>query len=431
MLDFDLNNISSCDNISDEMLAALHEGMVRQINTKLKRERILSQYDIKQLQTGKEAGTWFYCKVNGKKIQANDRKTLEDKLIALSQKNATTFRVVFEESEAYTLSRIKNEDKLISAQNTSGAHEKSFNRFCKGSIADVDICSITKEELVSFLDSVIASGVKKKAFNNLRVVLNKTFSFAIKKAYISLNPMDTIFWDEYKDCFEAPAPIKMRGFSKEEIHRLHLFAREQQEKHREQIKWWSYEFEILTGLRRGEVPPIEWTDVKKTHIDICKELVGSRKPYTIKQSTKTGKDRAFPITDQLLDFLKRLHENNKVYHPGSNYLFPDEEEALGCITHNLTYRAHSYACRKLDIAIDSYYRKGPHAFRRSHETAFMENGGTLDMAGHVYGNSPRVIKSNYMLSVEALKSREIVQAIHNDLFGDNTPIADNDLLFGT
>ena len=426
ILPFDFNY----DNITDEMLTTLHEGMVRMMNAKVKRARILSQYDIKQLKTGEEAGTYFYVKIHGKKIQGKDMPTLENKLIKLSEKNETAFNVVFANCEKYTLSRINNPDKLASAVNTSEAYTKTFNRFIKDSVlGNMDIRDITKEDLVELLETVITSGVKKKAFNNLRVVLKKTFSYALKKNYIKVNPVDAIFWEEYKNCFEAAAPIAMRGFTKEDMHRLHSFAQKMQKEHPEQIKWWSYEFEILTGLRRGEVPPLEWEDVKKTHIVISKELVGSRKPYTLKHSTKTGKDRAFPITDMLMDFLKRLHDHDKEYYPGSKFLFPDENEETGFITPNLTYRAHTTACKKLNITIDSYYRKGIHAFRRNHETAFLENGGTLDMAGKVYGNSARVINSNYMLPVEAAKSREIVQKIHDDLFGEKAPVGNNDLLF--
>ncbi len=131
-----------------------------------------------------------------------------------------------------------------------------------------------------------------------------------------------------------------------------------------------------------------------------------------------------------MDFLVRLHDNNEIYHPESSFLFPDENEELGCITHNLIYRAHKYACKKLGIPIDKYCLKGTHAFRRVHETSFMESGGSLDLAAKVYGNSERVIESNYLLSVDATSSLEYIQATHDYLFGCEKPSSDDDLLFG-
>ncbi len=222
----------------------------------------------------------------------------------------------------------------------------------------------------------------------------------------------------------------MRGYTKEQMHSLIEFARKMQKKKPKEIKWWSYEFALLTAVRRAEIPPVEWFDVKKTYIDINKELVGAQKPYTIKHNTKTNKDRYFPITSIMLDYLKRLHENNEIYHPGSKYLFPDKNEPLGCITMNVTYRAHKYACKELGIPIDKEFLKGTHAFRRVHETTFLEKGGSLDLASKVYGNSPRVVEDNYMLAVNAESSLQYIQSIHDSLFGEHRPVADNDLLFG-
>ena len=96
---------------------------------------------------------------------------------------------------------------------------------------------------------------------------------------------------------------------------------------------------------------------------------------------------------------------------------------------HLTYRAHKYACKKLGIDIDPNCLKGTHAFRRVHETAFLEKGGTLDLASNVYGNSPRVVRDNYMLSVNADSSLRYIQAIHESLFCENKSIANSDLLF--
>lgn len=415
----DLSNLLSCDNVILDGLQTLVEG----VNQEVKRKKILSQYQIKQFQTGLNAGK-YYVKIDGKKHQSVSKSSLEKIILEIHGgmllKTDTTFKAIFFKSQDYRLSIIKDPNRLVSSSHTVDIQKRNYKRFVEGTFLESkQIDEITKRDITNLVDfNLQRYDLKKQAFKNMKTVLNKAFNYALKLDLIDMNPMLSVYWDDYKECFAPSAPIKERGYTHEEMAAMYDYARQMQLLNPEDTRWWSYEFNLLTALRRAEIPPLTWNDVylEKGFIDIHQELVGTKKPYVIKPSTKTDRDRYFPITAAITEFLTRLSENNNQYHPGSIFLFPDENEDLGCITTNVTYRAHKKACDNLGIGIDKTLPKGTHAFRRVHETSFLENGGSLDLAAKVYGNSPKVIEANYLLSVNAQSSAPVIDLTQQKLF---------------
>lgn len=75
---------------------------------------------------------------------------------------------------------------------------------------------------------------------------------------------------------------------------------------------------LYCGLRKGEIIPLEWSDIdlKNNIISVTKSV--TRKDsnnFAIKPHTKNGKDRYIPIPDNLIPFLKleRFSSGNKKY----------------------------------------------------------------------------------------------------------------------
>ncbi len=169
---------------------------------------------------------------------------------------------------------------------------------------------------------------------------------------------------------------------------------------------YALEIQILMGLRRGEVPPLEWADINDTFIEINKEQLTVKKTdkekehFVIVPHTKTYVDRYFPITDALDDFLKRLKEVHRKYYPDSKYLFP-ADSANGVITNNTVYNFYRRMCKKLDIEVNQDFKKGTHSFRRNAITDVINSsGGNVILASKLFGNSPEVAKKNYFTGID-------------------------------
>ena len=170
----------------------------------------------------------------------------------------------------------------------------------------------------------------------------------------------------------------------------------------------------ICGLRRGEVPPLRWTDIHNNYILICREQLTIKKTENIPEHfeivghTKTYKNRKFPITDELEDFLKRLKNIHETYYPASEYLFPAKTEN-GCITNNCVYNYFRRICRKENIRISKEAIKGTHAFRRTRITeAINKSGGNIVMASELFGNSPEVAKKYYYTGIDLEEARGIL-----------------------
>ncbi|MBR6238785.1 MAG: hypothetical protein IKQ83_07055 [Lachnospiraceae bacterium] len=127
----------------------------------------------------------------------------------------------------------------------------------------------------------------------------------------------------------------------------------------------------------------------------------------------------YPLTPPIKVFLERLKANNDIYYPGSNFLFPDESQELGCITLYVTYRAHRYVCNKLGIPVNKEIPKGPHSFRRNHLTGFVELSGNAMLGTNLYGNSVKAFDQYYALSYNAATSAPFVEAFQTKIFGDS------------
>ena len=86
--------------------------------------------------------------------------------------------------------------------------------------------------------------------------------------------------------------------------------------------------------------------------------------FVVVGHTKNYKNRYFPITNDLTDFLTRLKSMHDKYYPGSKYLFPADNKN-GIITNRAVYSVYQKICKKLGIEKDEGIILGPHSFRRN------------------------------------------------------------------
>ncbi|SFQ35998.1 Site-specific recombinase XerD [Lachnospiraceae bacterium XBB1006] len=404
----ELNEYGNIDNIESLEL------LLQRKKDEMRKKQILSQYEIKQFQTGANAGK-YYVKIDGKKHQSNTREGLEAIILehcsGVMPKNKTTFKALFDASQEDRLKRIKDPAKRISAEETIKVHRRDYRRyFAETSFEAKQITAIAKKDVIEIVEyNLERHDMKKQAFKNMKTVLNQTFNYALKKELIQFTPMSQVPWEDYNDCFVASTPIKERGYTVDEMSEMLRLTQQNEIDNPADSRHWSYEFNLLTAMRRAEIPPLRWDDVhwEEGYIDVHQEEIG-KKPYFIKPTTKTDKDRYFPITESVAEFLGRLQENNRIHHPESKFLFPDESQELGCISPNVTYRAHKRICQQLGITIDKNILRGTHAFRRVYLTQFIEGGGSIDLAANIYGNSDRTIKKHYLLGINSKASANII-----------------------
>ena len=144
--------------------------------------------------------------------------------------------------------------------------------------------------------------------------MKAVFKLAYEEYWIADNLYNRVDFKKYNDMLVRDIPISERIHSDEDMERILAFIHEKQAKQPNYIPAYALEGQIIMGLRRGEVPPLMWSDIIGGCILISKEQItvkkGENNPkeyFEIVHHTKTWKDRKFPVTDEIQEWLDRIH----------------------------------------------------------------------------------------------------------------------------
>jgi len=364
-------------------------------------------------------------KTGRKSLSAKTLDELADKVI-LHEKGIEgmarkTFKRVFELSLTEKLKYITDEEKKLSARNTMLRDQSEYKRFFAGSAFEkMYIDDITKKDIENHIYATLTSkNLKKKAFASYRSILNAAFKLAYEESWIKDNVYSRINFKKYMGMLAEDTPIEERIHSEDDVKRILDYLRDYHIKKPSYIPAYALEMQILMGMRRGEVPPLEWSDIHDTYVSINKEQLTVKKTATVKEHfvivhhTKTWKDRMFPITDALNEFLAKLKDIHDRYYRDSPYLFPADSDT-GVITNNAVYNFYRRMCRKLNITVSRECTKGTHSFRRNAITDVVNaTNGNILLASQIFGNTPEVAMKNYYTgadmeeALKALNTREL------------------------
>ena len=78
--------------------------------------------------------------------------------------------------------------------------------------------------------------------------------------------------------------------------------------------------ELTTGLRKGELVPLLWSDVDTNNmtISISKQAYRTKGALTVQPPKTDNSMRKIALSEETMELLKQEHEK----HPGNPYLFP-------------------------------------------------------------------------------------------------------------
>ena len=388
-------------------------------------KEILEQYHFPQT-CGKDGYYRIYVrdmtkKSGRKQLSARTLPELKQKVLDWEKGTVTkakrTFRDAFEMAMEDKLSHCTNPQKRLSVQNTIGRTRSEYRRFFGDTAFEqMLVDEITKRNV----EDIILSNLKKyslrqKGFASLHSVLRVTFSFAYHEEWIEKNVYDRIDFGRYRDMLADDVAISDRTHSEEDIGKMLSYLHQRQEKRPSYVPAYALEFQILTGFRRGEIPPLRWSDIRDGLIYVHREQVtvkafaGKAEHDEIVDHTKTRKNRYFPVSSELQELLDRLQGMHDRFYPQSEYLFPADSR-LGCITNNTVYQFYRRMCGKLGVAVSRAFTKGTHAFRRTRITEVANKSrGDLLMTAGLFGNSPAVIMKNYYSGIDLESAREVLE----------------------
>ncbi len=400
--------------------------IVREVNERANMEKMLSQFTFPD----KPSSDGYYHIYIPDAARPGGRRALKARTIEGLRKKVyesrgimrkggdKTFKEVFELSQEEKLKYVKSEERKLSITNTIRRNEGEYRRYFNGTLfEEMPIESIVREDVEDIvLFNLRRYDMKKKSLDSLRAILRAAFKVAYERYWILDNPYSRVDFKKFQDMLVDPVPVSERVYSKKQVQRFLDYIHEKQERRPKYLVPYALEMQIIMGMRRGEIPPLMWADVTDDYISITKEQITVKKTkdhpeyFAVVHHTKNHRDRRYPITRELGEFLGRLREVHQKYYPDSRYLFPADSKN-GVITNNAVYNFYRRMLRNLGIKVDPKIIKGTHSFRRNAITDFINSSeGNIIMAAELFGNTPEVARKNYYTGIDLRRAKAILDA---------------------
>ncbi len=180
------------------------------------------------------------------------------------------------------------------------AYLDNFNNFMNKQFAAViDIRYIREIYIKKFLDSLFDRGLMAKTINGNLTIVKQMFKYAVSQRHMKENPVRTL------KKFPLPAIKKAKYFSKEKLNAIFRVV---------DPHWRdALEFIALTGLRKGELINLEFSDFDEAHATITVQ----EKPDWIPKNRQL---RTIPLNRKALEIVKGQHKSQD-----HNYVFKGKE----------------------------------------------------------------------------------------------------------
>lgn len=406
--------------------SALQEEMARETT----KRKILSEYNFTFPNGPCKSDGYYHLHLHDahgrtipRTVKAKTIEELQEKiyqyhrdLLALD----LTFGDMFQRAQEDVFRYVKpNSEAYLSKKNSAARRQQHYNRFIQGTRwANMKVRSFTPMDIDELLVyNLHRYDLRSRAFAGLKSIINMTFTYAASHGCIEHNLFRELDMKKYHDLLVPDASVRERGFSDEEMDNIldYLHAKQQQDPRC--TTSWALELVVICALRRGEVPPLLLSDIKggaqpglylHQSLLLIKDAKKKRIDYVPVSHTKTHKNRLYPMSDQLQEFLGRYLPVRAQYYPTSPYLFPARRwdnkthhwDEGGMITDQTIPSYYTRMCSALGIRKDPLCMRGPHAFRRNAITKTLVASGNIDLTAQLFGNSPDAIRRSYLLDMD-------------------------------
>lgn len=408
--------------------SALQEEMARE---RIVRDKILGSYNFTFPNGPCKSDGCYHLhlhnadgKTISRTVKAKTIEELKDKIYKYHKDmlpSSLTFAEMFQQAQQDVFRYVKQDsDAYRSKLNSSNRRQQLFDRFIAGTPWEKKKITIFT---VQDIDDLILYNLQRydlrtRALSSLKSIIRMTFDYAISHGCIKYNPYPDLDSRRYRDLLVPDAPVRERGYTEDELNRILNYLHQKEESDPRCTTSWALELVVICALRRGEVPPLRLEDIQwgrqpglylhRTLLEVKNTDSDNKIGYYPVEHTKTHKDRLYPMSDQLKEFLDRYLPIRNAHYPTSPFLFPARRwdnknhrwEEGGMITDQTIPSFYSRMCTQLGIKRDSSCIRGTHAFRRNAITDTMvASGGNIDLTAQIFGNSPETIRKAYLLDM--------------------------------
>lgn len=341
-----------------------------------KREKIKKIHTYAITPPSKEGARWQTCYKgpDGKRrnIKAQTEDELLDKLIPIYFQNSHIDKLTFHELYEEWLEYKKG---VANSPNTIKRHKQHYRKYFEPSLLDGRKLRHIDELLLETECNRIVKdfNLPRKEWCNIKTILNGMFEYAVRKKYLSENPMDKVkILVKFKQVVRKTG--KTETYNSDELKELNLYL-DRMYTETEDRAFLAVKLNFLLGLRVGELVALKWDDYCNiNHLHIVREEV--RNPdtnqYEIVEHTKTNRDRFVVLVPKAVNLLQKLDRDG-------DYIFMRDGSRI--TSRQIAYVLEKYAERQ------GVATKSTHKMRKTYASNLNANGVPLDCIRELLGHS--------------------------------------------
>lgn len=331
----------------------------------------------------KRADGRYAKKVDGKFFYGKTEREVYRKILEYTEKKAT----------GYTFKEVADQWWEIEVEQLSPSTVRGYQNSTKRAVeffGDLPISDITTADITKYLHRIARQGFSKKTVKNHKIVVSRIMHFATVECYIKHNPAR-----------DAELPRNLA----EKKRKAAPPSEEAAIKSAKDDPWMLPYFALMTGMRRGEILGLKWSD-----IDLDRNIINVQRsvwydgsqPYIKNTKTEAGQ-RLIPILAPLKERILQEDIPNPNY-----YVFGDEKPLT-----EKAYR-HRYKMYKERVGITSTL----HQLRKSFATAAVDANVPVDVLKEIIGHKDISTTMNIYAEVRENRIKEAGNAL-SQLMGKN------------
>ena len=276
-----------------------------------KREQILKMHTYAITPPATENGRWQTCykDASGKRknIKAQTKEELLDKLIPIylsdSHIDNLTFYGLYEEWLEYKVT-------VTNSPNTIKRHKEHYRKYFEPSaLHNMKIKKIDELLLEQECNRIVREfNLPRKEWCNAKGILNGMYEYAVRKKYLTENPMDKVqILVKYRQVVKKTG--KTETYNTKELADMNEFLERMYEETLDS-SYLAVKINFLLGLRVGELVAVKWNDwVKEANqLHIVREEIKDQTENSISvvEHTKTNRDRFVILIPKAIEILQRI-----------------------------------------------------------------------------------------------------------------------------
>lgn len=307
-----------------------------------------------------------------KNLQAPTENELLEKLVILYFSNAhidnLTFASLFEEWLDY-------KKELAGSPNTITRHKQHFKKYFEPSkLHNMKLKQIDSLLLETECNRIVREfNLARKEWTNVKTILLGMFEYAMRKKYISVNPMNDVkILVKYRQVIKKTG--KTQTYNTEELAELNRYL-DAKFTETEDLAYLAVRINFYLGLRVGELVALKWSDWEDdTTLHIVREEVREQESNTryVADHTKTHLDRFVAVPPKAIELLNKIPKQ-------SEYIFTRNGERL--TSRQIAYVLEKYAERQ------GIQTKSTHKMRKTYASLLASNGVPLDAIRELLGHT--------------------------------------------